>query len=527
MNYQRLARWERLMVRWILLVSTALLLLLRIGAYDARSQETDTTATLTPTQTRVANQDYIIYMVQYNDTLGSIAAQFGVSMNAIMELNGVYNPDLVVIRQPLRIPVTPTRTSGGVPSATETPIVVLPADGMTGTPSPLSGLDTPIPVDETPISLDGTTGTPIPVDETPLVTAPTLVIPSPTPTVAPKFDYGVEVYFDDQSVLDTTRLVTAMGMPWAKVRVSWRDMQSDPTSINYAELDTIVDGLEFAGLDILLTVTDAPDWARSSTVENGPPDNFGDYATFVGTLAARYAGRVDAYEIWNEPNLRREWNNPNHSISADSYAEMLLGAYLAVKAADPAATVVSAGLAPTGFNDGINAVDDREFLERLYTLGLASMSDAVGAHPFGYGNPPDSVCCDAPAGVSTHYGHPSFYFLDTLNDYRRIMLDHGDSEHAIWVTAFGWGTSADASEPPPETSAYFNYVTPEQQAQYTARAFELGGNTGFVGVMILFNLNSCAAQPTNTEACYYSLIAPTGQQRPAYRTLSLMFAAAQ
>jgi polysaccharide biosynthesis protein PslG len=523
------------MIRWLMLVM-ALFLLPLAGVFLTQAQET---VTPTPSPTLSHPTDYIIYMVGYNDTLGSIAAQFGVSMNAIMELNGMTNPDLVVIRQPIRIPVTSTR---GAPlpataaAASETPIIVMPADSTPSADNTLLPDTTPIivsPLDTTPIPVGDETGTPLPVGDTtstaPLdgTLIPTLAIPSPTPTVVPAFEYGVEAFFSDENVSDVTRQITALGMSWAKVRVSWREMQSEPTSIDYTRLDSIIDGLQLSGLGILLTVADAPEWARSSTTENGPPDNFGDYATFVGTLAARYAGRVKAYEIWNEPNLRREWNNPLHPISADSYAELLLGAYLSVKAADPAATVVSAGLAPTGFNDGINAVDDREFLERMYSLGLASMSDAIGAHPFGYANPPDSVCCDAPAGVLTHYGHPSFYFMDTLNDYRAIMLANGDAEHVLWVTDFGWGTSVDVGEEPPANSRFFTYTSLDAQAQYTARAFEIGRDTGFIGVMILYNLNGCGVQPANMEACYYSLTDLSRQQRPIYRTLSLMFAAAR
>jgi hypothetical protein len=161
----------------------------------------------------------------------------------------------------------------------------------------------------------------------------------------------------------------------------------------------------------------------------------------------------------------------------------------------------------------------------LYPLGLADISDAVGAHPFGYGNPPDSVCCDAPEGVLTHYGHPSFYFLDTLNDYHQIMQDSGDFNTQIWVTEFGWGTSEDSAVPL-SNSRYVSYNSLQKQAQYTARAFELGANSGFVGVMIDYNLNSCVAQPDNTEACYYSVISSSGQQRPVYNALSLAFSIA-
>jgi hypothetical protein len=222
---------------------------------------------------------------------------------------------------------------------------------------------------------------------------------------------------------------------------------------------------------------------------------------------------VQAYEIWHEPNLRREWNSTIHTISADSYGELLRVAYSAVKSADPGAVVVSAGLAPTGYNDGVNAINDRLFLRGLYAAGLAANSDAVGAHPKGWANPPDSVCCSASIGVTTHYQDPSFYFLNTLNDYRQIMVENNDSSTPIWATEFGWGTGED-TDPPSETNIFVSYTTLGEQAIYVPRAFEVGEELGFIGPMFLYNLNGCLAQLPSIESCYYSLLNPEGAQRP-------------
>ena len=40
----------------------------------------------------------------------------------------------------------------------------------------------------------------------------------------------------------------------------------------------------------------APDWARSDDTGVGPPDDPQDMADFMGDMAARYKGRVQAYE---------------------------------------------------------------------------------------------------------------------------------------------------------------------------------------------------------------------------------------
>ncbi len=446
--------------------------LMLLAACPALAQETATPVTTT-------------YQVRSGDTLGSIASRFGTTVLELMRLNDLASSELVVIGQTLRIP------------ATETP-----------TPTSTSELATAIPV----------------LPATPPMTEPPTPASEPRPALT-TFDYGIEAYFTPQTASGVAQQIAGLGMHWAKIAVSWRDVEAARGAPDFALLDAAVAALETRSLKILLTVSAAPDWSRVIQVENGPPDSLIDFAAFAGTLAQRYAGRVSAYEIWNEPNLRREWNSSIHPINAASYGDLLRGAYGAIKAADPFALVISAGLAPTGFDDGVNAVDDRKYLAELYAYGLTSISDAVGAHPFGFANPPEARCCDAPAGVATHYGHPSFYFLDTLYDYHAIMQANGDDDALIWVTAFGWGSSADM-DAPSFNGQFVSDNSLAAQADYIPHAFELARGTQFVSVMILYNLNSCTARPDNLEACYYSLFDPTGRVRPAYSAVSTIFGSA-
>ncbi len=466
------------MSRWVVLFVAAFLL---INVQISAAQENSPTSTPPNTMT---------YVVQHGDTLGLIASRNHTTVTELVHLNNLLDPQLIVLGQRLRVPVPG--------NASPTP----PAINAAITPTD-------------PLSLDSTPGTDVPGD----LSAQALSIP----IVSPAFDYGIELEFDGQDANTIASQITILGMHWAKVEANWRDIEATRAVIDYTELDAIVEALHSRNLNILMTISTAPDWTRSAQIENGPPDDLSQFTQFARALAEHYAGRVQAYEIWNEPNLRREWNSSLYPVSAEAYAALLRNTYAVIKTVDPRAIVVSAGLAPTGFNDGINAIDDRVYLNDLYAQGLAQFSDAIGAHPYGYANPPDATCCAAPEGVISHYGHPSFYFLDTLNDYRMIMLNYGDQNTLIWVTRFGWGTSMGTSAPQRNTE-YVSYTSLDQQAQYLARGFELGAKLEFVGVMIVYNLNACAAHPANTEACYYSMLDPSGQARPVYNTLEMIFA---
>jgi polysaccharide biosynthesis protein PslG len=424
------------------------------------------------------------YTVARGDTLARIALRFNSTVTQLVTLNNLRNPNLIYIGQVLNIPAGAT---------------ILPVTPTNTVTAPLIGEATAT------------------VGETVQVTPETTSAPT-VATTGYGFGHGVAAFLVDQDVPTLTDEIVALGVTWVKQEILWRDFEPIQGEIDFNTLDNIVNTLRGKNLNVLLTVSAAPAWARASTDENGPPDNFADYGTFVGALAARYAGQVQAYEIWNEPNLRREWNSSVHNISAASYIELLRAGYNAIKAADPAAVVISAGLAPTGYNDGVNAISDRVFLPALYISGLADVSDAIGAHPLGWANPPDAICCEAPVGVLTHYQDSSFYFLETLQAYRDIMVQNNDGSTAIWATKFGWGTSED-TDPPSENYVFVSYTTLGEQAIYDARGFELGAELGFVGPMFLDNLNGCQVQLGTVEPCYYSLVGLDGAPRPVFAAI--------
>jgi hypothetical protein len=355
-----------------------------------------------------------------------------------------------------------------------------------------------------------------PSGDTPGAASPTTAAPEGDSSFGGEsgFAFGVEAFLIGQDVNVLADQVTQLGMEWVKVRVDWSQLEPAQGQIIFTEVDNVVNTLEGRGIGILFTVTNAPSWARTSVDENGPPDDLQTYSDFVGELASRYSGRVGAYEVWDEPNLRRNWNCDN-TICETQYIDMLSGAYDAIKAADTGAQVISAGLAPTGFNDGINAFDDRLFLQGLYADGLADVSDAVGAHPGGWANPPAARCCEQPQGVETHFESERFYFLETLSAYRSIMVSAGDANTAIWVTKFGWGSSED-TEAPSSINIFVSYTSLSEQAVYVSQAFELGSDLAYVGPMFLDNLNGCQGLASRAEVCYSALIGPDGAPRPVF-----------
>jgi len=536
--------------------------------------------------TVVAAQDgggQIKHTVQAGENLYQIARRYNTTVTAIAQTNNITNPNLIFVGQVLTIPgtVAPTATptssiptatpSGtvtpGTPQAPTATLQATPTLAPSPTPQPAPGGETihvvqpgenlfriALRYNMTTAALAAYNGIPNPnliyvgqriripagVTSTVAVVQPTAAVMAGTPAVTPGatatqaappvnmasnvgFDYGVQVHLPNQDMGVIMTAVDDLGINWVKQQIDWALYEPVAGNINWGPIDEMVDAIDASGANILLTVSSAPNWARDSSQEKGPPTDYATYATFMGEMAERYAGRVDAYEIWDEPNLRREWNTPR-GISAASYVELLRQAYTAIKAADPEAIVVTGGLAPTGFNDGVNAIDDRVYLRQMYAAGVADWSDAIGAHPNGWANPPDSACCQQNRPqVNGWDDHPSFFFKQTLQDYRDIMMQNGDSGTYIWPTEFGWGSSDGLGVEPDATNyGFVTFTSMDEQAQYIVRGYQLGREIGYVGPMFLYNLNFCQAAGVTNEQCLWSLQDPAGNPRPAYLAVKAM-----
>jgi hypothetical protein len=311
-----------------------------------------------------------------------------------------------------------------------------------------------------------------------------------------------------------------LGVGWVKVQVSWKLHQPAPDRLDedlFAELDALVSAAERRGIQVLLGVAKAPEWSRPTTELDGPPLERSDFEAFMRLLAGRYQGRVAAYELWNEPNLRREWNGM--PLSATGFVALVQSGAAGVRSADPVATLISGAPAPTGINDGLAAIDDRLFLRQALSAGLANVVDGIGVHPYGWANPPDGRF-GQPGTTSSHNNHPSFFFLDTLLDYRLILEENGQAGRPLWATELGWGSFDGLGAPPPAGAEFMAEVTEWRQAEHTMRALELARDWPWAGPFFLWNLNFAPTFGPEFAESGYSLLGLDGAPRPAYLALA-------
>jgi hypothetical protein len=215
----------------------------------------------------------------------------------------------------------------------------------------------------------------------------------------------------------------------------WSRIEPAPGSYDWAAYDSFMTSTSRAGMDVLATVGWPAAWA--SRCPSGPrpwscpPASYADFGRFVAALIGRYGPEgsfwtanpglpkrpIEAWQLWNEPNLRGMWGGaPN----AAEYSELLRAAAPYIRAADPNAEIVTAGL-PNSYLSG--AVPMTAYLEGMYAAGAQDAFDTLGLH----------IYCETPACS-----------IGLVESARSIMNAHGDEGAPIWVTEMGWASAGRA-----------------------------------------------------------------------------------
>lgn len=198
----------------------------------------------------------------------------------------------------------------------------------------------------------------------------------------------------------------------------------------WVKYDRIVEVAGEAGLEVLARLDRAPAWAtpgfdpRVNPWAQAPPADNADFARFAGKLATRYRGKVRYYQIWNEPNLFGEWGG--RPPDPAEYLAMLRAVGQAIRAADPEARIVLAGLAPT-IETGPENLSDLLFLRTLYQLGAKGDFDVAASMSYGLWTGPRDPRID-----DQRVNFPRAVL------WREVMLEFGDAQTPVWAAEYGW-----------------------------------------------------------------------------------------
>jgi uncharacterized protein YraI len=291
------------------------------------------------------------------------------------------------------------------------------------------------------------------------------------------FAYGAHV-----NGFGGTEIMPSLGMTWVKKQVRY-NRGDDPSSAAW-----IINEGRGRGFRVLLGVV-----GSTSDVASGGDAYFADYANFVAGLAALGA---DAIEVWNEPNLDREW--PNGMVDPAMYTRLLAVSYNAIKGANPNTIVISGAPAPTGFFGGCSpsGCDDAVFLQGMRAAGAAAYMDCTGAHYNEGVVAPTASSGDPRSEFYTRY-LPSMISTYAVLGKPICFTELG------YLTGDGYGGMPPGFEWGAEN-------TIQEQAAWIRDAINVASNSGRVRMVIIWNFNFVTAPGTPDPAGGYAMLRPDG-----------------
>ncbi|PIX97174.1 MAG: hypothetical protein COZ24_06665 [Hydrogenophilales bacterium CG_4_10_14_3_um_filter_63_21] len=208
--------------------------------------------------------------------------------------------------------------------------------------------------------------------------------------------------------------------------VAWPSLEPEKGKWNFATLDKYVAMAKLTGVDPLMPLGLIPAWASARPDEPSgyrpgnaaEPRDIEAWRNYVRTVATRYKGRIRAYELWNEVNIKHFYSgNPEKLV------ELARVAYETLKAVDPEIIVVSPSV--------VGAGGHLKWLDDYLAKGGGQYADVISYHFY--------VPKDAPEAM-----------LPLIRQVQAIMRKHKQDHKPLWNTETGWwiantdGTPEDA-----------------------------------------------------------------------------------
>ena len=169
----------------------------------------------------------------------------------------------------------------------------------------------------------------------------------------------------------------ALGLEWVRLDLHWDQLEPVEGQYQVATLDQLVGKLQDNQLKSVFYLVGSAPFATTAPVgapyqDQYPPKDPNVFANRMALLAQRYPS-VDAWQVWNEPNLLGFWRPV---ADPAGYATLLTSTAAALRAVSPSKPVVAAGMA--FFSEMPNG---QTMLDALGALGVASLNTVISTIP--------------------------------------------------------------------------------------------------------------------------------------------------
>ena len=183
----------------------------------------------------------------------------------------------------------------------------------------------------------------------------------------------------------------------------------------WAALDRLVSSILARGIRIVGILNGPAGWGHWDTREQRI-----EWAAWASECVSRYAGRVIAWRVGNEPN-NRGWLGRS-GMPVAKYADLLRRTSIAIRRQDSKAWVITAGISPVADGDTTRP-PATSYVADLYREGVLGCFDALAFHVY------SGTVLAPDAGT-----------WKTMLRVRDVMVDAGDAGTKIWITECGAST---------------------------------------------------------------------------------------
>ena len=298
---------------------------------------------------------------------------------------------------------------------------------------------------------------------------------------------------EPDELADDLDAVAATGAGWIRIDVDWSRIERSEDDYDWSAPDAVIAAARERDLEVLALLTYTPDWARpQDTTDKHPPSDPEDFARFATEAVARYRPLgVSTWEVWNEPNSERFWST---GPDPERYGELLVAASQAIRRADPAATVITGGLAPARDIEGVE-LSPATYLTGLLDAVPGWAFDGVAVHPYSY-----------PAFPSDRQDWNTFAALPSL---RQFLVDRGHDTTPIWLTEYG-----------APTGDHERAVSPQRQAKLVLDAVRTADRWHWVGPLFLYSHRDIPGGANEDPEANFGLRHADGRSKPAWPALT-------
>ncbi|MDQ1181962.1 hypothetical protein QE397_003417 [Rhodococcus sp. SORGH_AS 301] len=319
--------------------------------------------------------------------------------------------------------------------------------------------------------------------------------PDPALPPVPAFDADLPAvtaaFLDAESATvpspaDAMTSITDAGFEAVRVTVRWSSVEPVRGEFDWERVDATIHAARERGLAVLGVVTWAPSWAvppdYRATAHPAPSDP-AMFAQFASLAAERFRGSVQAWEVWNEPNISAAFG-PN--VDPEKYCRILTATHDAIERADPDATVVAGGLSPAV--DSTSTLAPATFVRALYLCAAGSF-DAIAMHPY---STPELLSATTASGSAAD-----------IAAVRAVMVENGDDDARIWFTEFGAPTAASSPG-----------VSEARQAEIIGDGVAYLRSLDFAGPTFVFDFQDLDSGEANPEY-NYGILRSDGDPKPS------------